>query len=53
MLPYQKDGKNLETLLEKLFDEDDELTSEGVSIMKKPVLPWPLGNCCSYNYAGF
>jgi hypothetical protein len=49
MLPYQEDGKRLEQLLEKLF-EDDGSTPEDVGILRKPGRPRPLSECCSYSY---
>jgi hypothetical protein len=52
MLPYQEDGKRLEQLLEKLFD-DDESTPEDVGILKKPGRPGPRSDCCTYSYGGY
>ncbi len=54
MLSYQKDRK-LERLLEELFSDDDELTSDGIDILSLSIGPIfsPSFNCCSYNYANY
>ena len=49
MLPYQEDGKKLEKLLEKLF-EDDESTLADIEVLREPGPPKPFGSCCSYSY---
>jgi hypothetical protein len=51
MLPYQKDGKKLEELLDSLFGDNDESTPEDVTVTKKPIRPPViLTSCCTYNY---
>ena len=51
MLPYQEDGKKLEELLERLFEDGDELTSEDIVVLNGPGPPKPNGpDCCVYNY---
>jgi hypothetical protein len=50
MLP---DGKKLEELLGKLFKDDDESTSDGVMVLRKPIPFMPSGNCCSLNYGNY
>ncbi len=54
MLSYQEDMK-LETLLEELFSDDDELTSDGIEVLSRSIGPMLLlsGNCCRYNYTGY
>jgi hypothetical protein len=51
MLPYQEDGKKLEKLLERLF-EDDELTPDGVEVLRGPG-PRPFGSCCTHSYGDY
>ena len=51
MLPYQEDRK-LEKLLEELFSDDNELSSDGITILSGLVAPIfsPSGSCCKYSY---
>ena len=51
MLPYQKDAKKLEKLLERLFTYD-ESTPDDVEVLRRPG-PKPFSDCCNYNYANF
>ncbi len=55
MLPYKhkEDGKKLEKLLEKLFEDDDKPTSVGVTVLREPTSPLPFYNCCNYNYGSY
>ncbi len=55
MLPYKhkEDGKKLEKLLEKLFEDDDKSTSVGVTVLREPGSPVPFYSCCNYNYAQY
>jgi len=53
MLPYQYDGKRLEGLLEKLFENGEESLTEGVLVIRKPWLPSPSKNCCSISYTDY
>jgi len=53
MLSYQGD-KKLESLLENLFEDDDDVsTLEDVEIFKWPGVPAPLRSCCTYNYGSY
>ncbi len=50
MLPNEK---KLEELLEKLFEENDGSTPDGVVILRKPGLMKPFSDCCSCNYGNY
>ena len=50
MLPYQDETRKLEKLLDSLFS--DESTPEDVEVLRKPLPPGPLSECCTYNYGG-
>ena len=50
MLPYTEDGKKLEKLLEKLFEDGDESAGDDVEVLRKPGPPKPFGSCCTYSY---
>lgn len=52
MLPYE-DGKKLEKLLEKLFEDDDESTPEDVVVLRRPIPPIEPFGCCSNNYSSY
>jgi len=52
MLPYHDDGKNLEELLESLFNDDDGSAPEDVEILGWPG-PRPYGNCCTLSYSSY
>ncbi len=54
MLSYQDDRK-LERLLEELFSDDDDLTSDGIIILNRSIGPIfsPSANCCSLNYSNY
>lgn len=54
MLSYQEDRK-LEDLLEELFSDDDELTSNGVAVLGWAIGPIfsPFRACCRYNYTSY
>lgn len=51
MLLYQED-KKLEKLLEELFSDDNELTSDGITVLNGSIDPIfsPSCVCCSYNF---
>jgi len=53
MLPYQEDGKKLESLLQSLFEEEEIASATGIDILRIPILPGLFSSCCSYSYASF
>ena len=52
MLPYQEDGKKLERLLERLFEDDDGSAPEDIEVLKEPGLR-PFRSCCSHSYGDY
>lgn len=52
MLSYYGPEK-LENLLDSLFADDDESTSEDVMILWGPVPLELLGQCCTYSYLSY
>jgi hypothetical protein len=53
MLPYQEDGKKLESLLESLFRDDDGSALENVLILGWPGSPGRYTACCTYSYGSY
>jgi len=53
MLPYQEDGKKLESLLENLFKNDDESALEDVLILSWPGSLVIYTACCTYSYSSY
>jgi hypothetical protein len=49
MLPYDRDEKKLEKLLERLFEDDD---LEDVEVLGGPG-PKPFSDCCSLSYGSY
>ncbi len=48
------DELGLEKLLERLFEDDDELTLEDTVVLRGRIrLPETFSTCCTYNYAGY
>ena len=47
-------GIELETLLDRLFEDDDVLNPEDVIVLKRQVHPPAVcGDCCTYNYSAY
>ncbi len=47
-------GNELERLLETLFEDDNESTSEDVTVLNNGIFPLQIfTSCCVYSYAGY
>jgi len=47
-------GIELEKLLETLFEDDDDSTSNDVTVLRDRISPFEvLLACCTYNYASY
>ena len=47
-------GTELEKLLETLFEDDDDSTSNDVTVLRDCISPFEiLLACCTYNYAAY
>ena len=53
MLPYQEDGKRLESLLESLLNDDDGSALEDVMILRLPGSSGIFTACCGYSYSSY
>ena len=47
-------GNELKELLETLFDDDEESTSEDITVLKSYISPFEmLTGCCTYSYGSY
>ena len=48
MLPYEENTKKLEDLLQKLFEDDDD-----IAVLERGLESTTYTNCCTYTYGSF
>ena len=48
MLPYEENTKKLEDLLQKLFEDDDD-----IAVLERGLQSTTYTNCCSLNFASY